>query len=421
MAAPLEQNEIRLSGIGVSEGYAQGRVHLQGQLHERPEERKIASSEVADELAGFKAVIDVTRGQLETLQKEVEEQSGTEHSLIFDAHLLLLEDSTVIDEVVRLVEKDLVSIDWAYFSVTNRYIESLRQIADPYLRERSADIEDVAQRVLKNLRWPDGNWGMAIEHTEPCVVLAQDLSPSDTVGMDRQWVKGFATELGSPTAHTAIMARSLNIPAVVAVHQFPEACRSGDEVLIDGYEGLVIINPSNETLEEYRVKREREASLELDLTSYLDKETLTACGKKIVLSGNIELTEELELVNQQKAEGIGLYRTEFFYLSDPELRTEQSQAEIYREVVEAVQPNTAIIRTLDIGGDKLCPDLYDAPEPNPFLGWRGIRLSLDQKEDFKAQLRAILRASAYGKIGVMYPFLSNLRELRRANEVLEEC
>ncbi|MDP4638656.1 MAG: phosphoenolpyruvate--protein phosphotransferase, partial [Verrucomicrobiales bacterium] len=244
-------------------------------------------------------------------------------------------------------------------------------------------------------------------------------TPSDTVSLDRTRVLGFATEIGSPTSHTAIMARSLNIPAVVALHDIPGTFSAGDTVLIDGYHGLVILNPTEATIAEYASILEREKSVLTDLEALKNEETLTADGRKIILSANIEFVEELEGVTDRGAEGVGLYRTEFFYLSRKELRSEENQAANYRKVAEATAPHGVIIRTLDIGGDKLRPELFENPEPNPFLGWRGIRLSLDEVEEFRLQLRAILRASAYGKVRIMFPFISTLEELQGARVQLE--
>lgn len=358
-----------------------------------------------------------TREQILELQREIGAEEGESHSAIFDAHLLILEDSSILNEVLRIVETQRRSVDWAYYSVSKRYIDSLRKIDDPYLRERAVDIEDVAKRLLRNLQ---GDQDDGVRPLQPAtgILLAHDLAPSDTVSLDRTRIRGFATELGSPTSHTAIMARSLNIPAVVALHEFPEDFSAGDYVLVDGYHGLVILNPAPETLAEYESLRERERDVLTGLEALKNEETRTADGRKVILSANIEFIEELEGILSRGAEGVGLYRTEFFYLSRHELRDEENQAANYRKVAEATHPHGVIIRTLDIGGDKFRPELFEDPEPNPFLGWRGIRLSLDEVEEFRVQLRAILKASAYGKIRLMFPFLSTLEELRGAKEQL---
>ena len=421
MSHPLTKEETRLGGIGVSPGVGYGPADIVGTEFKEPEKRLIDPSEFDSEKERLLKALSATRSQISQMQSEIEDTAGSEHAGIFDAHLLLLEDSSVLDEVLRKMQLDSCSVDLAYFQVINRYAESLRKISDPYLRERAVDIEDVAQRVLKNLRWPDGKWHAPILNKDASIVLAHDLTPSDTVGFERGKVKGFATEAGSATSHTAIMAHSLNIPAVVALHDFKSACHPGDMVLVDGYQGLVIINPTEETLAEYGPLLEKESLLEKELSSLREVDTQTADGRKIILSANIEFTDELEIVKQQGAEGVGLYRTEFFYLKDVEWQSEDRQAENYSKVAKACGEHGVIIRTLDVGGDKLLPELIDDPEPNPFLGWRGIRVSLDRPVEFKIQLRAILRASAKGKVRVMYPFLSNLDELQKANMLLEEA
>lgn len=412
--------EIRLQGIGVSPGIAVGPAERLGKTLEEPENLAIAKDAVPAEKDRFARALAVTREQIVALQNEIEAHEGDSHSAIFDTHLLILEDSAVLNEVLRLTETRLISIGWTYYSVIKRYIDSLRKIADPYLRERAIDIEDVAKRVLRNLRVEAGE-GADARPLQPAtrVLLAHDFTPSDTVGLDRTRVLGFATEIGSPTSHTAIMARSLNIPAVVALHEVPDVFSAGDIVLIDGYHGLVVINPTAETIAEHETILEREKSVLLGLEALKDEETRTADGRKVTLSANIEFVEELAAVTERGAEGIGLYRTEFFYLAKKELRTEENQTANYRKVAEATAPHGVIIRTIDVGGDKLRPELFVDPEPNPFLGWRGIRLSLDEVEEFRLQLRAILRASAFGKVRIMFPFISTLEELQGARVQLE--
>lgn len=417
MIPPPAKPELRLKGIGVSPGIASGPAERVGRVIEEPERLAIDRGDVESERDRLNEAIVRTRDQILELQREIGAEEGESHSAIFDAHLLILEDSSILNEVLRIVETQRKSVDWAYYSVSKRYIDSLRKIDDPYLRERAVDIEDVAKRLLRNLRG-DQDDGVRPLQPDTGILLAHDLAPSDTVSLDRTRIRGFATELGSPTSHTAIMARSLNIPAVVALHEFPEDFAAGDQVLVDGYHGLVILNPTPETLADYESLRERERDVLTGLEALKNEETRTADGRKVILSANIEFIEELEGILSRGAEGVGLYRTEFFYLSRHELRDEENQAANYRKVAEATHPHGVIIRTLDIGGDKFRPELFEDPEPNPFLGWRGIRLSLDEVEEFRVQLRAILKASAYGKIRLMFPFLSTLEELRGAKEQL---
>lgn len=423
MTGTESKNEIRLEGIGVSPGVSWGPAEILGKALEEPDHVRIDRTQVDAEKARLSLALVATRDQIIELQQEITSEDGENHAGIFDAHLLLLEDSTVLNEVLRVCETELLSIDWAYYKVVKRYIDSLRKISDPYLRERAVDIEDVAKRVLKNLRWSESDVPSPEVGESPggdtSIILAHDLTPSDTVSLDRKRVLGFATESGSATSHTAIMARSLNIPAVVALHHLPEEASVGDVVLIDGYHGLVILNPLETTLQEYQKLLEREEEVLSSLEDLKEAKTFTSDGKEITLSANIEFIEELESVARSGAEGVGLYRTEFFYIQGKEQRSEENQFENYRLVAEANDPHGVIIRTLDIGGDKLFPDLAENPEPNPFLGWRGIRLSLDHVEEFRIQLRAILRASAHGKVRVMFPFISNIEEVRQAREQLE--
>ncbi|HRQ88933.1 MAG TPA: phosphoenolpyruvate--protein phosphotransferase, partial [Bacteroidia bacterium] len=422
MTSSTAPTEIRLQGIGVSPGVAVGPAERVGRTIEEPEHLLIDRKDLDAEKEKLSAALVATRDQILALQSEIQASEGESHSAIFDAHLLILEDSSILSEVYRITETERKSIEWAYYLVSKRYIDALRKIADPYLRERSVDIEDVAKRLLRNLRRIDGDGDD--EHLRPsqpgtAILLAHDLTPSDTVSLDRSRVRGFATEVGSPTSHTAIMARSMSIPAVVALHDLPEEFPAGDTVLVDGYHGLVILNPSPETLLEYESVIERERNVLSGLEPLRHEETRTADGRKITLSGNIEFIEELDSIVECGAEGVGLYRTEFFYLTRRELRDEENQVGNYRKAAEATHPHGVIIRTLDVGGDKLCPELFETPEPNPFLGWRGIRLSLDQSDEFRIQLRAILKASAFGKIRIMFPFLSTLEELQSAKEQLE--
>jgi len=424
MISSQPKPEIRLQGIGVSPGIAIGPAERVGKALEEPEHLIIERAGVETERQRLNEAIITTREQILALQEKISAAEGENDSAIFDAHLLILEDSSILNEVLRIVETQRKSADWAYYSVSKRYIDSLRKIADPYLRERAVDIEDVAKRLLRNLRraaGDDGDDGMRPSQPGTSILLAHDLTPSDTVGLDRTRIRGFATELGSPTSHTAIMARSLSIPAVVALHEMPEDFPAGDIVLVDGYHGLIILNPSPATIADYEAVIERERTVLTDLEPLRHQDTRTADGRKITLSANIEFIEELDGILSLGAEGVGLYRTEFFYLSRPELRDEENQMKNYRKVAAATHPHGVIVRTLDIGGDKLLPELFEDPEPNPFLGWRGIRLSLDQPEEFRLQLRAILRASAFGKIRLMFPFLSTLEELRGAKAQLESA
>jgi phosphotransferase system enzyme I (PtsI) len=303
--------------------------------------------------------------------------------------------------------------------VANRYAKTLSEIDDPYLRERAFDIYDVTRRVVGNLL---GRSTKTLAQLDaPHVIVAHNLTPSDTAMLNRPMVLGIATDVGSRTSHTAIMARSLNIPAVVGLKDASTTLKNGDHVLLDGSKGLVIINPADQSLWEYGEIEVELEKVEEQLTVLRDTASVTADGKQIILSANIELPEDVPLVIEAGAQGIGLYRTEFFFLNKTELPDEEKQYEAYRAVAEALLPQPVIIRTLDLGGDKFLSHSHLPTEINPFLGCRAIRFCLERPDVFKAQLRAILRASAVGNVRMMYPLISGLSELRQANEVLESC
>jgi phosphotransferase system enzyme I (PtsI) len=326
----------------------------------------------------------------------------------------------LIDEVLRKLESDLCNVEWVFQEVAAGYSETLSKIDDPYLRERALDIQDVTKRVVRNLQGKAPKPFLAI--TAPHILIAHNLTPSDTATMDRARVLGIATDLGSRTSHTAIMARSLEIPAIVGLHDVTEKLETGENVLLDGYTGLLIVDPTPETLARYEEMEVWRVQVARDLKQLRDTKSTTRDGHHIVLSANIELPTDVDSVSTHGAEGIGLYRTEFLYLNRGTLPNEEEQYETYRKVAEHVRPDPLIIRTFDLGGDKLAAGTVDlGDEMNPFLGWRAIRFCLENIDIFKTQLRAILRASAVGNVKIMFPMISGLEELRRAMSVLNEC
>ena len=444
-----KEGEKTFQGIGVSPGIARATVRVHGERFAEPLSRTVAAGGAADEEELLDRALEKTRAELSSLRDQIDQEAGADQGMVFEAHLMILEDRTVLDEVRRRVAEESEAADSAYFKVIRRYLDSIRKIEDPYLKERAVDIEDVARRVMGNIelvrreaqggdsRGTDGSpvrreegdsmegdataGEVADEAVTQHVLVAHDLTPSDTASMDRRRILGFATEVGSPTSHTAILSRSLGIPAVVGAHGLLAELRNGDDLLIDGYSGTVIRSPSDQTLYQYDQLEQEKDALRDELQQLSKSDTRTADGRRITLSGNVEFLDELEGLRATGAEGVGLYRTEFFYVSEEELRSEDRQAEIYSEVAREVAPHEVIIRTLDVGGDKLMPELHREPEPNPFLGWRGIRVSLAEPELFKNQLRAVLRASAAGSVGIMYPFISSVGEVLQANALLEEA
>ena len=414
------KQEIRFEGAGVSPGIAHGKVHVVRDDLDDVARYRISSSQVTDEIGRFEAALIQTRMQILEMQQRIAESIGAKDAAIFDAHLLVVEDRTLIDEVLRKLETDLCNVEWVFQEVATRYAETLNKIDDPYLRERALDIQDVTKRVIRNLQGKAPKAFLAL--SESHILIAHNLTPSDTASINRERVLGIATDLGSRTSHTAIMARSLNIPAIVGLHDVTAKLETGQYVLVDGTNGLLIVHPKAETLTHYAEIESRRAQVATQLKALRETSSTTRDGRHIVLSANIELPEDVDAVTANGAEGIGLYRTEFLYLNRNTLPTEEEQYETYRKVAECVRPNPLIIRTFDLGGDKLAPGTVDiSDELNPFLGWRAIRFCLENIEIFKTQVRAILRASVVGNVKIMFPMISGLDELRGANAVVAEC
>jgi phosphotransferase system enzyme I (PtsI) len=420
MSGATTPEEIQFEGAGVSPGIARGKVHVVRDEFDEVVRYPIAPSQVPDEIGRFETALIQTRMQILEMQQRIAESIGAKDAAIFDAHLLVVEDRTLIDEVLRKLETDLCNVEWVFQEVATRYAETLNKIDDPYLRERALDIQDVTKRVIRNLQGKAPKTFVPLN--EPHILVTHNLTPSDTASIDRANVLGIATDLGSRTSHTAILARSLNIPAIVGLHDITAKLETGQQVLLDGNDGWLILDPTPETLAQYAKTESRRARISAQLRELRETTSTTRDGRHIVLSANIELPEDVDAVKANGAEGIGLYRTEFLYLNRTTLPTEEEQYRTYRKVAERVFPDPLIIRTFDLGGDKLAPGTVDiGDELNPFLGWRAIRFCLENLEIFKTQLRAILRGSAVGNVKIMFPMISGVDELRRATAVLEEC
>jgi phosphotransferase system enzyme I (PtsI) len=420
MSGATTPKEIRFEGAGVSPGISRGKVHVVRDEFDEVARYRIAPSQVPDEIGRFETALIQTRMQILEMQQRIAESIGAKDAAIFDAHLLVVEDRTLIDEVLRKLETDLCNVEWVFQEVATRYAETLNKIDDPYLRERALDIQDVTKRVIRNLQGKAPKTFVPLN--EPHILVTHNLTPSDTASIDRANVLGIATDLGSRTSHTAILSRSLNIPAIVGLHDITARLETGQQVLLDGNDGWLILDPTPETLAQYAKTESRRARISAQLKELRETISTTRDGRHIVLSANIELPEDLDAVKANGAEGIGLYRTEFLYLNRTTLPTEEEQYRTYRKVAERVFPDPLIIRTFDLGGDKLAPGTVDiGDELNPFLGWRAIRFCLENLEIFKTQLRAVLRASAVGNVKIMFPMISGVDELRRATAVLEEC
>ncbi len=419
MSGDRGHQEKRCQGVPASPGIARGPIHVFSIETDDVVKYHIEPAHVPDEIARFENALIQTRVQILEMQQQIAEAIGAKDAGIFDAHLLVVEDQTLIDEVLRKLEADHCNVEFVFQEVANRYVESLSRIDDPYLRERALDIQDVTRRVVRNLQGKSPRPFLSVD--QPHILVAHNLTPSDTATMNRDQVRGLALDLGSRTSHTAIMARSLGIPSVVGLHDATESLETGAPALIDGYHGLLIIHPSEETLREYDEIERQKGAIAKRLTQLRDTKSTTSDGRHIVLSANIELPDEVDAVLAHGAEGVGLYRTEFLYLNRTTLPSEEEQFEIYRTVAQRVAPDPLIIRTLDLGGDKLSENNENGDELNPFLGWRAIRFCLENLEIFKAQLRAILRTSVNANVKMMFPMISGLDEVRRGLQIVDEC
>lgn len=415
------KSEYTVHGLAASKGIAYGQVflYLQSEL-EIPRYTVDPEKRVA-EIARFEQALVVTRKQIASIQEQVSKNLSEEEALIFDAHQMVLEDQALIGETIRDFQKTGLNIETCFNAVAQRYIQAFAEIDDEYLRERAADLKDVAKRVLHVLLGQTA--GSLTALVDKRIIVATDVSPSEAAGIDRSAALGIVTDAGSRTSHAVIVARSMKIPAVVGTGNLTTKLRDGDWILVDGYEGVVIVNPAEQTLFRYGKIQKAKQTFESRLMVANELAAETQDGVAVILRANIEKPDEIGLVKQYRASGVGLYRTEFLFLSSPKVPSEEQQYQAYKEIVAGLAPSTVTIRTLDVGGDKPLPGdpHLIGPEANPFLGFRAIRMCLENPEMFKNQLRAILRASAHGKVELMYPMISGADELERANALLAEA
>ncbi len=419
MVKTTTPQEITYTGIPASPGIAVGPIHVIARGFSAPEIYEISEADIEYERGRFDDAVAVTKKQLIDLQERLESLSGNADSEIFEAHVMLLEDKTLLHKVSEAIASRQQNAEYAFYAVMQNFLEAMRRIPDSYLRERTADIEDVCQRVLRNFKVDED-----VDHETPDdthILLAYDLSPSDTASMNRRHLLGFAIEQGSVNSHTSILARSFGIPAVVGLGASVIQVTTLTPAVIDGYAGKLVLNPTPETLAGYAALALEKEKQRSELDAMRDEATETLDGHKVTLSANIEFLEELHEVKRSGAKGVGLYRTEFLLLNGSDMPDEVEQTAAYTKVAKEVAPDLVIVRTLDAGGDKLPVEPLTEPEPNPFLGWRGIRVSLSRPAMFREQLRAILRASHHGRIAVMFPLISGLSELLQAREALKRC
>jgi phosphotransferase system enzyme I (PtsI) len=407
-------------GIPVSAGVCRGKLLVLSRSHPSIPKREVTENCVPDEIGRLERALVQTRQQILEVQRKVSAGMGAEEGGIFDAHLLVLEDRTLLDEVIRNIAEKKFNAEYAFHIVAEKYASTLAAIEDDYLRERATDMRDVTSRILNNLMGRHEEVDLK-KLTEPSIIISYDLSPSATAQLDRKTVLGFATDIGGQTSHTAIMARSLRIPAVVGLKSASNELETGQYALLDGFNGVVIVNPTDQTLFEYGQIIRKQVSLEEKLRDIQDKQAMTLDGHRVTLSANVEKATDAAEVRANGAEGVGLFRTEYLFINRTTLPTEEEQYQAYLRAATDLKPASVLIRTLDLGGDKFMANADQAPEMNPFLGWRAIRYCLQERPLFRSQLRAILRASAEGNIKMMYPMISGLEELIQANEMVEEC
>ena len=411
-------SETILKGIPAAPGIIVGKAYIFGKEDLSVEKNDITEDQVPLEISRFEDALIQTRQEIIALQKKIAQEIGSEHGEVFDAHLLVLEDRMLIEEVISRVKKEKLGIDYIFSEVLKRYASVFSRIEDEYLKERISDINDVGRRILRNLFGKKRKGLSDLE--EEVVVVAHDLSPSDTATMHKNKVIGFVTDIGGKTSHTAIMAKSLEIPAVVGLEIGTERIKNGDKIIVDGSSGVVIVAPDPDTLKKYEVQEKKIRGLSEHLVAIRDLPAQTKDGRLVSLAANIEFPEEIPTVLQHGADSVGLYRTEYFYMNRNGLPTEDEQFEAYKNLGPSFGDKPVIVRTLDLGGDKFISQ-FDLPkEMSPFMGWRAIRFCLARPDVFKTQLRAILRASAFGNLKIMFPMISGIEELRQAKALVEE-
>lgn len=385
----------------------------------RVKRESVDPGRVSLEVSRLRQALELSRRQILEIQERIAKEIGPQYARIFDAHLLILEDRWLAEQAGDVIQAQRVNAEFAVQEVLDPVRQALSRVEDGYLRERRTDVDDVGDRLVRNLLGQRGTFHVEGVRGE-AIVFAHDLSPSDTVQLHRDAVLGLVTETGGRTSHSAIMARSLEIPAVVGVEQICAQAQNHETVILDGTEGVVVLSPDVETLTRYHARKQQfeYAGLALHKLGALPAETQD--GYRVRVTANIEFPEELPAVRDHGAEGVGLYRTEFLYLNRPDLPSEEEHFSVYRAVAAEIHPRPTVIRTLDFGGDKLASAIQLAAEENPSLGLRAIRLCLHRPDMFRAQLRAILRASAFGMLRIMYPMISGVAELRAANAILED-
>ncbi|GEQ02150.1 phosphoenolpyruvate-protein phosphotransferase [Staphylococcus ureilyticus] len=405
-----------INGIAASDGVAIAKAYLLVEPDLSYDSEKIR--DVDAEIAKFQNAIETSKVELTKIRNNAEKNLGADKAAIFDAHLLVLDDPELIQPIEDKIKNEQVNAPTALSDVTGQFITIFEAMDNEYMKERAADIRDVSKRVLAHILGVELPNPSMID--ESVVIIGNDLTPSDTAQLNKEFVQGFVTNIGGRTSHSAIMSRSLEIAAVVGTKSITQEVKQGDMIIVDGLTGEVIIDPTEDEVIAYQNKRERFFEDKKELQKLRDEETTTVDGAHAELAANIGTPNDLKGVIENGAEGVGLYRTEFLYMGRDEMPTEDEQFEAYKKVLETMEDKRVVVRTLDIGGDKELPYLNLPEEMNPFLGYRAIRLCLDQPDIFRPQLRALLRASAYGNLNIMFPMVATIKEFRDAKALLLE-
>lgn len=404
-------------GIAASKGYAIGNILIKTHNEVEIVERKI--EDVDSEITRLKKAVELSRSQLKAIKEKTVKEVGAKEAEVFESHMMLLDDPEFVGAIEENVKSNMINAEKAVSDTLEMFLQIFESMEDEYMRERAADIKDVARRIIDNL---SGNLKCGDDNLScSSIIVAHDLTPSDTAQLDKSKVLAFLTDIGGRTSHSAIMARTLEIPAVVGLKDITDSVKDGDTVIVDGTEGIVIINPDEATIADYKEKIRIYDEEKQRLKKLINIKTMTKAGKAVEVCGNIGKAEDILKVIENGGDGVGLFRTEFLYMDRDTMPTEEEQFNAYKFTAEKMGQKPVVIRTLDIGGDKKLSYLPMPNEMNPFLGYRAIRLCLDRKDIFRIQLRALLRASAFGNIKIMFPMISSLNEFLSAKALLKEC
>lgn len=407
---------LKLKGIAASQGISFAKAYVFVEPDLTVKEVKI--EDVAAEIKRFEDAIEASKKELTIIKENALASLGADKAAVFEAHLLILDDPEFMGTVKTDIESKVINAEYAFKETSDMFISMFEAMDNEYMKERAADIRDVSKRILAHLLGVDLPNPSLID--EEVIVIAEDLTPSDTAQLNKKYVKGFATNIGGRTSHSAIMARSLEIPAVVGTSSITEDVKNGDILILDGLDGVVLVNPDEATTAEYKEKHAKFEAQKAEWAKLVTEKSVTKDGHEVILAANIGTPADLEGVKNNGGEAVGLYRTEFLYMGRDQLPTEDEQFEAYKAVLEGMGDKPVVVRTLDIGGDKELPYLDLPKEMNPFLGFRAIRLCLEEKELFRTQLRALLRASVYGKLCVMFPMIATVQEFRAAKALFLE-